>query len=78
MDIEIVAIAGDTKCEDMRAPVPEEVYLPYSRQDFSLGINVYLHTRGSRGHVHNCKAGGAAGRSNHSDVRYADAYQAGG
>jgi predicted permease len=46
-DIQIVAIAGDTKYEDMRTVVPEEVYLPYAQQDFSLGMNIYLSTRGN-------------------------------
>jgi predicted permease len=45
-DIQIVGVAGDTKYEDMRLPVPEEVYLPYDQQDFSLGVNVFVHTRG--------------------------------
>jgi predicted permease len=42
MDIEIVGVAGDTKYEDMRKPVPEEVYAPYEQQPFALGMNVYL------------------------------------
>jgi len=46
-DIEIVGIAGDTKYEDMRSPTPEEVYQPYNQQEFSLGLNVYAHTRGN-------------------------------
>ena len=46
-DIQIIAIAGDTKYEDMRTPVPEELYLPYPQQDFTLGMNVYLRTRGN-------------------------------
>ena len=33
-DIQIIAVAGDTKYEDMRTPVPEEVYQPYEQQDF--------------------------------------------
>src|SRR5215472_16478056 len=45
-DIQIVGVAGDTKYEDMRLPVPEEVYLPYDQQEFSLGVNVFVHTRG--------------------------------
>jgi predicted permease len=45
-DIQIIAVAGDTKYEDMRTPVPEEVYEPYEQQDFSLGMNIYVHTRG--------------------------------
>jgi predicted permease len=45
-DIQIIAVAGDTKYEDMRTPVPEEVYQPYEQQDFSLGMNIYVHTRG--------------------------------
>jgi predicted permease len=48
-DIEIVGVVGDTKYEDMRTPVPEEVYLPYNQQPFSLGLNVYLRTRGNPG-----------------------------
>ena len=45
-DIQIVAVVGDTKYEDMRTPVPEEVYQPYDQQEFSLGQNLYVHTRG--------------------------------
>jgi predicted permease len=45
-DIQIIAVAGDTKYEDMRTPVPEEVYQPYEQQAFSLGMNIYVHTRG--------------------------------
>lgn len=46
-DIEIVGVAGDTKYEDMRMPVPEEMYQPYEQQKFSLDVNVYVHTRGN-------------------------------
>jgi predicted permease len=48
-DIEIVGVAGDTKYEDMRTPIPEEVYQPYNQQKFSLDVNVYVHTRGNPG-----------------------------
>jgi len=41
-DIEIVGVAGDTKYEDMRKPVPEEVYAPYAQLEFGLSMNVYL------------------------------------
>jgi predicted permease len=46
-DIEIVGVAGDTKYEDMRTPVPEEVYLPHVQQGFALDTNVYVRTRGN-------------------------------
>ncbi len=45
-DTLIVGIAGDTKYEDMRSPVPEEVYEPIAQQQFSFGYNVYVQTRG--------------------------------
>jgi predicted permease len=46
MDVEIVGVAGDTKYEGMRQPIPEQVYQPYAQMDFALGMNVYLKTRG--------------------------------
>ena len=39
-------MVGDTKYEDMRAPMPEEVYEPYEQQEFSLDMNAYVQTRG--------------------------------
>jgi predicted permease len=46
-DIEIVGIAGDTKYEDMRMVVPEELYIPYAQQEYGLANNFYLRTRGN-------------------------------
>jgi predicted permease len=48
-DTEIIGVAGDTKYEDMRTPVPEELYEPYDQQDFSLSVHVYVQTRGKPG-----------------------------
>ena len=47
-DTLIVGIAGDTKYEDMRSPVPEEVYEPIVQQTFAFGYNLYVQTRGNQ------------------------------
>jgi predicted permease len=45
-DIEIVGVVGDTKYENMREPIPYELYVPYVQQDFVNGMAVYVRTRG--------------------------------
>jgi len=44
LDIEIVGVAGDTKYENMREEVPYELYLPYTQQNFVVGMTAYLRT----------------------------------
>jgi predicted permease len=44
LDIEIVGVARDTKYEDMRAGIPDEVYQPYTQTDFVLGMAAYVRT----------------------------------
>jgi predicted permease len=46
-DIEIIGVAGDTKYEDMRTPIPEEVYQPHIQQEYALNATIYVRTRGN-------------------------------
>jgi predicted permease len=46
-DIEIIGVAGNTKYEDMRTAIPEEVYQPQVQQEFALNATVYVKTRGN-------------------------------
>ena len=41
-DIEIVGVVGDTKYENMREPIPHELYVPWIQQDFVLGMTAYV------------------------------------
>jgi ABC-type antimicrobial peptide transport system permease subunit len=43
-DIEIVGVVGDTKYENMREEIPYELYVPWSQQDFVLGMTTYVRT----------------------------------
>jgi predicted permease len=43
-DIEIIAVAKDTKYENMREEIPEEIYMPYQQMNFVLGMVVYVRT----------------------------------
>lgn len=45
-DIEIVGVAGDTKYENLREPVPEELYIPFRQRDFVNSMYAYVRTRG--------------------------------
>jgi len=45
MDIEIVGLVGDTKYEDMREEIPDELYIPYTQSDFVDGMTVYVRAR---------------------------------
>ena len=45
-DMEIVGVAGDTKYENLREPVPEEMYIPYRQKISSNNMVAYLRTRG--------------------------------
>ncbi len=47
MDIEIVGVVGDTKYEDMRQDIPEELYTPWQQADFVNGMTVYVRARGN-------------------------------
>ncbi|HLN02832.1 MAG TPA: ABC transporter permease [Bryobacteraceae bacterium] len=42
MDMEIVAVVGDTKYESMREEVPYELYVPYAQQDWADSMTVYV------------------------------------
>ncbi len=44
LDIEIIAVAKDTKYENMREEIPEEIYMPYQQMNFVLGMAVYVRT----------------------------------
>ena len=43
-DIEIIAVARDTKYEDLRKDVPYELYVPYTQQKFVIGMTAYVRT----------------------------------
>ena len=43
-DIEIVGVAGDTKYENLREPVPEELYIPFRQAGFVTSMSAYVRT----------------------------------
>lgn len=45
-DIEIIGVAADTKYENMRDEMPDELYIPYPQADFVTGMTVYLRAHG--------------------------------
>jgi predicted permease len=47
-DIEIVGVAGDTKYENMRTEIPEEVYTSAAQRDFADGGTIYTRIAGDR------------------------------
>ena len=47
LDIEIVGIAGDTKYENMREEIPEEMYIPYEQKGSASSVAVYVRARGA-------------------------------
>jgi len=47
-DIEIVGVAGDTKYENMREPIPKEVYLAHAQQSFINGGTIYARIAGDK------------------------------
>ena len=53
MDIQIVGVVGDTKYEDMREEIPEELYLPSEQQKFANGATVYVRARGDATNLFN-------------------------
>jgi predicted permease len=46
LDIQIVGVVGDTKYENMREEVPEELYTPYEQKSFANGVTVYVRAGG--------------------------------
>jgi predicted permease len=46
LDIEIVGVAGDTKYENMREAIPDELYVPYTQSNFVNGMTVYVRAQG--------------------------------
>ncbi len=44
LDWEIVGVAKDTRYENLKTEVPDEVYEPYRQMGFSLGMFVYVRT----------------------------------
>ena len=46
MNLEIVAVAADTKYENLREPVPEELYVPYKQTQWVNNMSMYVRTRG--------------------------------
>jgi predicted permease len=53
LDIEIVGVAGDTKYENMREEIPEELYVPYTQTNFVTGMTVYVRAQGEPSGVFN-------------------------
>jgi predicted permease len=45
-DIEIVGVAGDTKYENLREEIPEEMYVPAAQQNFANNETVYVRMAG--------------------------------
>jgi predicted permease len=45
-EIQIVGVAGDTKYENMREVIPEEVYIPVEQQTFANGGTFYIRAAG--------------------------------
>ncbi|MDE3165583.1 MAG: ABC transporter permease [Acidobacteriota bacterium] len=52
-DIEIIGVAGDTKYESMRDPVPEELYIPLEQRSFANGVTSYVRAAGDPARVFN-------------------------
>jgi len=46
LDVEIVGVVGDTKYEDLRQEIPEELYVPYTQPNSIQGMTAYVRTRG--------------------------------
>jgi predicted permease len=46
LDIRIVGVVGDTKYENMREPIPYELYIPLEQKGFADGATVYVRAPG--------------------------------
>lgn len=44
IDVTIVGVVRDTRYEDMRTAIPNELYLPYVQAPFAVGITAYART----------------------------------
>ncbi|HUK16844.1 MAG TPA: ABC transporter permease [Bryobacteraceae bacterium] len=44
-DMEIVGVAGDAKYENLREPVPEEMYIPFRQRKYVNDMTAYVRTR---------------------------------
>jgi ABC-type antimicrobial peptide transport system permease subunit len=53
LDIEIVGVAGDTKYENMRDDIPEEMYIPYEQKKGANSVTVYVRARGGAANIFN-------------------------
>ena len=53
LDIEIVGVAGDTKYENMREEIPEEMYIPYEQKNSSNSVTMYVRARGGAENIFN-------------------------
>src|SRR5579872_662980 len=53
MDIQIVGVAGDTKYENMREEIPEELYFPEAQQTFANSVTVYARSQADPTQVFN-------------------------
>jgi predicted permease len=53
LDIEIVGVVGDTKYENMREEIPEELYIPFAQRGFAGEATVYVRARGDVTQVFN-------------------------
>jgi predicted permease len=53
LDIEIVGVAGNTKYENMREEIPEEMYIPYAQKNSSNSVTMYVRARGGAENIFN-------------------------
>ena len=52
-DMQIVGVVGDTKYENMRTEVPEEMYIPSEQKNFADGGTVYVRAAGDPSRLFN-------------------------
>jgi predicted lysophospholipase L1 biosynthesis ABC-type transport system permease subunit len=53
LDIEIVGVAGDTKYENMREEIPEEMYIPYEQKGSPNNVTMYVRAEGAAPNLFN-------------------------
>jgi predicted permease len=60
-DITIVGVVGDTKYENMREEIPEEMYVPYAQKGFANNATVYVRPMGDPTRAFNLLRSSVAG-----------------
>ena len=53
LNIEIVGVASDTKYENMRDEIPEEIYIPIEQHGYSEGFTIYARAAGDPSRMFN-------------------------